>query len=42
VEPEQSNIPSQPTPTITTIKGVKAINEYTRILRWKTPLNVRE
>jgi len=42
VEPEQSKLPAQPTTTITTIKGVKAVNENTRILTWKTPLNVRE
>jgi len=39
VEPEQSNLPAQPT---TTIKGVKVVNENTRIFTWKTPLNVRE
>jgi len=42
VEPKQSNLPAQPTTTITTIKGAKTVNENTRILTWKTPLNVRE
>jgi hypothetical protein len=40
VEPEQQNYPAQPTPTLTTIKGVKVVNKDTAILTWKT-LNVR-